>query len=142
MTDGAVRHRGGDFCHPRGLLDACLLLLMRERPAHGYELRSRLARLGLTEQAPGSIYRALRRLHADGLARASWQHSACTGPDRRVYAITPEGEEALELTRAAAVDLVHTLDTFLAEYHRVSSAVPEQGRSMGAGALTGAREPS
>ncbi|WP_199431962.1 PadR family transcriptional regulator [Qaidamihabitans albus] len=113
-----ARHRGGDFCHPRGLLDACLLLLMREHPAHGYELRTRLARFGFASQAPGSVYRALHRLDEDGLAQASWQSSDCTGPGRRVYAITADGEEVLEETCAAVTDLVQTLDTFLTEYRR------------------------
>lgn len=126
----------GEFCHPRGLLDACLLLLMREHPAHGYELRSRLDRFGLGEQAPGSVYRSLRRLHEVGLAQASWQPSDCTGPERRVFAITADGEEALELTRAAVVNLAHTLDTFLAAYENsepaLRSATAVDGQRLGA----------
>lgn len=111
----------GEFCHPRGLLDACLLLLMRERPAHGYELRSRLERFGFGAQAPGSVYRALHRLHEVGLAQGSWQPSDCTGPGRRVYAITSEGERSLKLARASVSDLVHTLDTFLVRCDCVES---------------------
>ncbi len=59
MTAGGNKHRCADFCHPRGLLEACLLLLMREAPAHGYELRARLARFGFEGQDPGAVYRAL-----------------------------------------------------------------------------------
>lgn len=136
MSDRVARHRAGEFCHPRGLLDACLLLLMRDRPAHGYELRSRLARFGFGDQAPGTIYRALHRLSEEGLARAGWEPSDCTGPERKVYAITNEGERVLECTRGAVTELVTTLDTFLAEYDR-NVPVSRRGETVGARALTG-----
>ena len=40
------------------------------------------------------IYRALRNLEADGLVSDSWDNSNL-GPQRRVYTITPLGEESL-----------------------------------------------
>ncbi|GAA5113675.1 PadR family transcriptional regulator [Haloechinothrix salitolerans] len=116
MTAGENKHRCADFCRPRGLLEACLLLLMREAPAHGYELRARLARFGFEGQDPGAVYRALHRLSGEGLAHANWQESDRTGHGRQVYAITREGEDVLGQTRDAVADLVRTLCLFLAEH--------------------------
>ncbi len=116
MTAGRTKHRSAEFCHPRGLLEASLLLLMREAPAHGYELRARLARLGFENQDPGAVYRALHRLSGDGLAHASWQESHRTGHGRQVYAITREGQDVLGQTRDAVAGLVRTLCLFLAEH--------------------------
>lgn len=130
MSDRSARHRSGDFFHPRGLLDACLLLLMRDQPAHGYELRSRLARFGFGGQAPGSIYRALHRLQQDGLARATRKPSDCTGPERLVYTITADGEEVLETTRAAATEMVRILDTFLAQCESTQPRVSANGHHV------------
>jgi DNA-binding PadR family transcriptional regulator len=40
------------------------------------------------------IYRALRNLEADGLVSDSWDDNS-RGPQRRVYTITPQGEDVL-----------------------------------------------
>jgi poly-beta-hydroxybutyrate-responsive repressor len=80
---------------PRNLLQPCLLLLLLDRPAHGYDLIRRLAPYDVTHDDPGHVYRALRALEADGLVSSSWSPSE-NGPARRVYAITPCGRDRLE----------------------------------------------
>ena len=45
---------------------------------------------------PGSMYRLLRGLEEQGLVTSTWQ-TADAGPSRRVYVITEQGIEALEL---------------------------------------------
>ena len=47
---------------PRNFLQPCLLLLLRERADHGYELVSRLRPMHDTESDSGGVYRALRAL--------------------------------------------------------------------------------
>ena len=44
---------------PKRFLQPCLLLLIAESPAHGYDLLERLTEFGL-ERDPGGLYRALR----------------------------------------------------------------------------------
>ena len=79
-------------------LQSCLLVLLHREPGYGYSLMDGLQEFGFqTKQMDISIiYRALRNLEADGLVSDSWDNSSL-GPQRRVYTITPHGEEALAL---------------------------------------------
>lgn len=84
------------FCEggePKNFLRACLLLLLRERSSHGYDLIERLRANGV-DRVPGSVYRALRALELEGLLRSVWTSSRA-GPVRREYELTPDGEEVL-----------------------------------------------
>lgn len=97
---------------PKNFLRPCLLLLLHESPAHGYELRVRLRPLGFSRDDPGRLYRALRSLEAAKLVRSAWQTSS-GGPDRRTYELTRAGEERL-LEAAEELQAMHSvLDTFL-----------------------------
>lgn len=78
----------------RNYLQACLLLLVAERPGHGYELLDKLAELGLADVDPGALYRALRRLNDNGLVESRWEEGT-RGPARRTYLLTEEGAECL-----------------------------------------------
>jgi PadR family transcriptional regulator PadR len=53
----------------RGVLDLCLLAVMGEGPAYGYEMTKRLRARGLSIVGEGSIYPLLGRLERDGLGR-------------------------------------------------------------------------
>ncbi len=97
---------------PKNFLRPCLLLLLHESPAHGYDLRERLRPLGFNRDDPGRLYRALRALEEAGLVHSAWQASA-GGPDRRTYELTPAGEERL-LHAAEELQAMHAiLDSFL-----------------------------
>jgi PadR family transcriptional regulator PadR len=75
-----------------------LLLGLKIKPSYGYELIHNIQNFGFVQgQAPpGMIYRHLRELEADGLVRSEWQTEG-SGPARRIYRLTEEGEEALAL---------------------------------------------
>jgi poly-beta-hydroxybutyrate-responsive repressor len=99
----------------KSFLRPCLLLLLREQPAHGYELLERLRPLGFTRDDPGGVYRALRKLERERLVRSTWQ-SSTEGPDRRIYELTRAGMEELH-RRAKALDRSRdVLDLFLSRY--------------------------
>jgi PadR family transcriptional regulator PadR len=97
---------------PKNFLRPCLLLLLHESPAHGYDLRERLRPLGFSRDDPGRLYRALRGLEAAGLVRSKWQSSS-GGPDRRTYEITRAGKERLGEAAAELKAMHAILDTFL-----------------------------
>jgi poly-beta-hydroxybutyrate-responsive repressor len=100
---------------PKNFLRPCLLLLLREHPAHGYDLLERLRPLGFSRDDPGRLYRALRQLETDGLVRSVWEKST-SGPDRRMYELTRAGMETLHMS---AKDLMVTggiLSVFLSRY--------------------------
>jgi PadR family transcriptional regulator, regulatory protein PadR len=78
----------------RGVLDLCLLAVMGDGPAYGYEMTKRLRARGLSIVGEGSIYPLLGRLERDGLVKT---HRAASngGPPRKYYSLSPEGERGL-----------------------------------------------
>jgi poly-beta-hydroxybutyrate-responsive repressor len=100
---------------PKDFLRTCLLLLLREQPAHGYELLERLQSFGFTRSDPGGLYRALRALERDGLVRSTWAPSTY-GPDRRIYELTRAGTEDLHRRAKGVARVRETLDVFLSRY--------------------------
>ena len=100
---------------PRNFLRPCLLLLLREQPAHGYDLLERLRPLGFVREDPGGLYRALRALEREGLVHSAWEPSSA-GPDRRIYELTRAGMEALHTRAKELAAAREALDVFLTRY--------------------------
>ena len=74
-----------------------ILLALKANPSYGYELIQGICKFGFVEgQAPpGMIYRHLRDLEENGLVSSEWKTEE-TGPAKRMYELTPEGEKILE----------------------------------------------
>ena len=100
---------------PKNFLRPCLLLLLREAPAHGYELLDRLRAFGFEGSDPGGLYRALRKLESEGLVASAWQRSGA-GPDRRIYELTRAGRKELHRRAKALAETRQTLASFLGRY--------------------------
>jgi len=79
----------------RGVLDLCLLAVMEEGPAYGYEMTKRLRARGLSIVGEGSIYPLLGRLERDGLVETR-RVASNGGPPRKYYSLSPKGARALE----------------------------------------------
>jgi poly-beta-hydroxybutyrate-responsive repressor len=91
-------HHGHWSVHARveRFAEPALLLLLRERPAHGYDLLERLPELtGEQRVEMGNLYRLLRALEEEGLVASEWDESS-PGPAKRRYALTPAGEHLLD----------------------------------------------
>ena len=119
---------------PRNFLQPCLLLLLMERPDHGYELALRLRPMHDGEGDPGSVYRALRGLERQGLVRSEWSRSA-VGPARRTYSITDDGvaclddlADGLRTTRAAVQVFLERYARVVATDHRARQEVDDHDR--------------
>jgi len=73
-----------------------VLALLAKEPSHGYELRGRLSQalgpLGDVLNA-GQVYVTLTRLEKAGLVSSERTPGAPDRPDRKVYALTPSGQE-------------------------------------------------
>lgn len=91
---GADLSRSGDGM-PRNYLRACLLLILAESPAHGYDMTDQLGRLGLGAIDKGGMYRTLRALEEERLVSSGWEVSP-SGPLRRRYRISDVGRAWLE----------------------------------------------
>jgi PadR family transcriptional regulator PadR len=100
---------------PRNFLQPCLLLLLLDGPAHGYELIRRLTPYDVTHDDPGHVYRGLRSLESAGLASSTWTRSD-SGPSRRVYDITREGRVALDDWVPELRHVHDLLERYLADY--------------------------
>ena len=111
---------------PRNFLRPCILLLLRESPAHGYDLLERAQAFGFTRSDPGGLYRALRGLEEDGLVRSAWEPSP-QGPDRRIYEITRAGAEQLHDAAQALRAGADVLERFVSRYEEFV-ALPRDAR--------------
>lgn len=100
---------------PKNFLRGGLLLLLRESPAHGYELLERLRAFGYEGSDPGGLYRSLRALEDDGFVRSAWETSD-SGPDRRIYELTRAGMEQLHAQAKAFMATTDVLESFLSRY--------------------------
>ena len=118
---------------PRNFLRPCILLLLRENPAHGYEVLERLRPFGFDRSDPGGLYRALRRLEGEGLVRSAWEPSG-SGPERRIYELTRAGSERLHRDARALAETRDTLNAFLGRYEEFVALGGRDARTRGANA--------
>lgn len=79
----------------RGVLDLCLLAVIDEAPAYGYEMMKRLRGRGLSIVGEGSIYPLLGRLEREGLVKTHRAPSDGGGPPRKYYRTSAQGRRAL-----------------------------------------------
>jgi PadR family transcriptional regulator PadR len=78
----------------RGVLDLCLLAVIENSPAYGYEMTKRLRARGLSTVGEGSIYPLLGRLERDGLVE-TYRAASDGGPPRKYYRTSRDGQRAL-----------------------------------------------
>jgi PadR family transcriptional regulator PadR len=78
----------------RGVLDLCLLAVMQEGPAYGYEMTKRLRARGLSIVGEGSIYPLLGRLEREGLVE-TYRAASNGGPPRKYYRLSGQGHAVL-----------------------------------------------
>ncbi len=94
----------------RGVLEYCVLSLLAREQMYGFDLVRRLGQVEGLVTTEGTIYPLLSRLRRDGSVSTSWVESEA-GPPRRYYALTPDGERALQ--------------TFIEEWNRFRDSVDQ-----------------
>jgi len=100
------------------------LVILAERPTHGYELLERLPTLlGAESVDAGNLYRFLRALEADGAVASTW-NADLPGPARRTYTITDPGRQLLSAWADALGDTRDRIDEFLERYREGGEHVP------------------
>jgi len=82
--------------YKKGLLTFWLLLLLSQRKAYPYEMKSAIIDLSQNtiSAEENSIYRALNRLAQYGIVESEMRLSE-TGPNRRYFSLTDDGKELL-----------------------------------------------
>lgn len=100
-----------------------ILGLLAQRPRHGYELRAAFEAVAGGEEnwdvKPAQVYTTLARLEKSGLV-AEHAVEQGAGPEKRIYAITPQGQEALSGWLAEGTRPGHQRDEF---YLKLMSAL-------------------
>lgn len=91
----------------KGMLEYCVLLLLREKAFYASDIISRLKEAELIV-VEGTLYPLLTRLKKDGLLTYEWKEST-QGPPRKYYELTDEGRIFLNGLDAAWSELVHTV---------------------------------
>lgn len=86
----------------RAALPLATLGLLAHGPAHGYALLERLRALGFAKAQGGTLYPLLKRFEDQGWVTFEWVHED-SGPGKKVFSLTPDGErEREESSRAWA----------------------------------------
>lgn len=101
-------------------IQPCILLLLHEKSSHGYELMERLGEFGFHDNLldPGGLYRNLRKMEDEGWVNSEWQTEG-SGPAKRLYLITREGEESLHGWAVHIRNQMKRLQTFLEQYEKI-----------------------
>ena len=91
-------------------------LLKKQGKTYGYELMGAMQRHALTDSIvePGALYRTLRKLEENGFVVSIWDASS-SGPARRVYELTDEGEVHLREWTKVMKHLSESMSGFVSD---------------------------
>ncbi|MCX4681141.1 PadR family transcriptional regulator [Streptomyces sp. NBC_01433] len=103
----------------KGVLECCVLALMRGRPRYGVELLHALEDSGALATSQGTVHPLLSRLHSDELVATTWQESA-SGPPRRDYSLADSGRAAPDEFTRVRPGFRNAVDAFLITPHPVT----------------------
>ena len=79
----------------RGVLEFCVLALLRETERYAYEIVHALSQADGLVTTEGTLYPMLSRLRKDGVVDTIWREST-SGPPRRYYRLSADGERRLD----------------------------------------------
>ena len=77
----------------KGVLDLCVMSLLKTRDRYGYELVAEISKC--IEISEGTIYPLLRRLKNEGYVKTYLEESR-EGPPRKYYSLTDKGTQTRE----------------------------------------------
>lgn len=102
-----------------------LYLLKMKGESYGYELASELPKHALTDSAieMAALYKTLRQLEENGCVQSHW-NSQGSGPAKRVYSLTPRGEEHLGEWVEVLNHLSGTMKKFVRNAGKASAGTP------------------
>jgi PadR family transcriptional regulator PadR len=114
------------------LLQPFILMALKEKESYGYELIEKIDGFGFHSSPPdvGAIYKNLRNMEKEGWVKSKWDTKG-TGPAKRIYRITPQGEEILHGWAITLRKRKASLDQFLSLYQSfyIKGNKPEKSRT-------------
>jgi PadR family transcriptional regulator len=96
----------------RGVLEFCVLALLRDEERYGFEIVRALSEAGGLVTTEGTLYPLLGRLRKEGRVETTWRESP-SGPPRRYYRLTPTGTALLGAFTAEWVRFRDSVDSLL-----------------------------
>jgi PadR family transcriptional regulator PadR len=96
----------------KGVLEFCVLAYLKDRTSYGLEIASGLGAHDALFSSEGTLYPLLARLRKQGYVETLW-HDSTSGPPRRYYTLTSDGEAALEEFITAWRPFVHGVTLIL-----------------------------
>ena len=95
----------------RGLLDFVILQFLRSQPMHGYQIISSLRKNFGVYFGPSTIYPLLSALEEKGYIESHWDLN--NDRPRKVYSLTSQGMDMLDLTRISLNHIYRKLENGL-----------------------------
>ncbi len=92
----------------KGVLELCILSILSSGDAYPTEIIDKLKETKLVV-VEGTLYPLLTRLKNTGLLTYRWEEST-SGPPRKYYRLTPEGETTLTELQASWQELVDAVN--------------------------------
>ncbi|HVY83597.1 MAG TPA: PadR family transcriptional regulator [Caulobacterales bacterium] len=96
----------------RGVLELCVLRVLRDDASYGYEIVTRLAALGPLAAGENTLYPLLRRLKAEHFLE-TYSVDSPAGPPRLYYRLTPRGRERLSSLQTEWTDMARAVERCL-----------------------------
>lgn len=98
--------------YKKGVLELCVLSLLKKRDRYGYEISEYLAEH--INIADGTVYPILRKLKSDGMLTTYLQEES-GGPPRKYYRLTDLGRSSYQKERREYLDFANTVAAILEE---------------------------
>jgi len=96
----------------KGLLEGCILALLKNEVTYGYRVVELLSSYGFRDPQESTVYPILNRLEKKGLLKSEKRPSEL-GPPRKYYMLTAGGERELAEFRSEWENLKQTADKLL-----------------------------
>lgn len=106
-----------------------LLLLKKKGRSYGYDLSNDLQEHALTDAdiERAALYRTLRQLEKNGNVVSEWD-TAGSGPARRVYSLTPQGERHLGEWTVVLDNVSKSMASFVTKAKRLQPTGQGKGK--------------
>jgi len=102
----------------KGILEYCILSIIARGEIYASDIIAELKKAELLI-VEGTLYPLLTRLKNNGLLSYSWQEST-SGPPRKYYQITTEGQEVLKRLDVTWKELLYAVEVSIADRNKNS----------------------
>lgn len=96
--------------YKKGVLELCVLALLKKHDCYGYEISEYLS--NHIDIADGTVYPILRKLKSDGVLTTYLQEES-GGPPRKYYSLTDLGKQTFQNERAEYLDFAKSIRALL-----------------------------